>query len=113
MEQLIWPEIEILEGDIVVAKSERGINHPYFKSTNSGGELPFTLFKGRDYATYTDYLDWLKTRAFPENRCGAKELLEKMGLEFYNEIAIALKTNARMVHDNFSIRIINDETNAT
>ena len=73
----------------------------------------FTLFKGRDYATYTDYLDWLKTRAFPENRCGVKELLEKMGLEFYNEIAIAIKTNARMVHDNFSIRIIKDDINAT
>ena len=96
---------EILNGDIVVARNSKE-NPELIESTGTGLELPMNLFYGRDYVRWHEYIDWLKTRAFPEERCGADELLEQMGLKEYNPIKIARITGARMAQDNFSVRHI-------
>lgn len=95
--------IEILNRDTVVARTSKE-NPEYIEIVNDSVEPPMNLFYGRQVIHITEYLDWLKTRAFPEYRCGADKLLEKIGLDKYDPIKIAMITEARMAQDQFSIR---------
>ena len=44
---------------------------------------------------------WAEQRCFPENRVDAEELLAELGLEKYDPLQIVMKTNARLITDNF------------
>ena len=94
--------IQILNGDTVVAEK----NGDYIYNLKTGIEVPATLFptQDTDRVHFTKFYRWLQTRVFPEERCGAKELLEKMNINKYDWYKIVKKTNARLAQDNFSVR---------
>ena len=95
--------IEILNRDTVVARTSKE-NPEYIELTGEDKDEPFSLFYGKQKVHVTEYIDWLKTRAFPEYRCDADILLKKLGLKKYDPIAIATITGARMAQDHFSVR---------
>lgn len=95
--------IEILNRDTVVARTSKE-NPEYIEIIDNTIEPPMNLFYGRQAIHITEYIDWLKTRAFPEYRCGADKLLKQMDLEKYDPIRIATITGARMAQDQFSIK---------
>lgn len=95
--------IEILNRDTVVARTSKE-NPEYIETIVSNKDEPFDLFYGKQKVHITEYINWLKTRAFPEYRCDADNLLKKLGLERYDPIMIATITGARMAQDHFSIR---------
>lgn len=95
--------IEILNRDTVVARTSKE-NPEYIEIIDDTIEPPMNLFYGRQKVHITDYINWLKTRAFPEYRCGADKLLKQMGLDKHDPIKIAMITGARMAQDQFSIR---------
>lgn len=57
------------------------------------------------YPEYDQYLEFLKSRCFPESRDKMKLILRDLGLPFYDPIMIIEKTEGRMAEDNFWIRI--------
>lgn len=54
---------------------------------------------------YEDYVEFLKSRCFPETRDKMKLELKKLGIPFYDPMLIIEKTQGRMAEDEFSIRI--------
>ena len=52
-----------------------------------------------------DYVEFLKSRCFPETRDKMKLELKKLGIPFYDPMLIIEKTQGRMAEDEFSIRI--------
>ena len=54
---------------------------------------------------YSDYIDFLKSRCFPEQRDKMKLLLRDLNLPFYDPFMIIEKTKGRMAEDEFQIEI--------
>lgn len=97
--------IEILNGDTVVARSCED-NTNIIKTLDTGLQVPASLFGNpfKGEVNIIQFFKWLEDRCFPENRCGASELLEELGLEKYDPFRIVRLTNAKLFQDNFSVR---------
>ena len=54
---------------------------------------------------YDDYIEFLKSRCFPEERDKLKLMLRELDLPFYDPFMIIEKTQGRMTEDNFWIKI--------
>lgn len=54
---------------------------------------------------YDDYIEFLKSRCFPEERDKLKLMLRELDLPFYDPFMIVEKTQGRMAEDNFWIKI--------
>lgn len=63
---------------------------------------PFGVLKD---PTYEDYLEFLKSRCFPDTRDKMKIQLEALGIPFYDPMMIIEKTKGRMAEDDFWIQI--------
>lgn len=95
--------IKIYSGETLVAKYNKDTN--MIESTNSGKALPLDLF-GVPFGDKVDmvkFTNWVKKRIFPENRCGADQLIKEMGLEKYEPIKMVRMTNARLASDDYSV----------
>lgn len=55
--------------------------------------------------TYEEYLEFLKSRCFPESRDKLKLELKRLDIPFYDPIMIIEKTQGRMADDDFWIKI--------
>ena len=65
----------------------------------------FRAFGNEEEPDYEEYLDFLKSRCFPESRDKMKLVLQDLGLPFYDPFMIIEKTEGRMAEDKFWIRI--------
>lgn len=65
----------------------------------------YRAFGVNEHPVYSDYVDFLKSRCFPETRDKMKIELEQLGLPFYDPLLIIEKTEGRMADDHFWIRI--------
>lgn len=65
----------------------------------------FQAFGREKQPTYADYLDFLKSRCFPETRDKMKIELQRLGIPFYDPFLIIKKTQGRMAEDDFWIRM--------
>ncbi len=61
-------------------------------------------FGNRTNITYYDVEHLLEERCFPRTRDNCKELLKSGGIDFYDPLTIARKTEGRMSDDNFWLR---------
>ena len=65
----------------------------------------FRAFGVIETPDYGQYVEFLKSRCFPESRDKMKLVLRDLGLPFYDPLMIIEKTEGRMAEDNFWIRI--------
>lgn len=75
------------------------------KIKNYTDNLFFRAFGKEETPDYDAYMEFLRTRCFPENRDKIKLVLKDLGLPFYDPFLIIEKTEGRMAEDNFWIRI--------
>ena len=62
-------------------------------------------FGANDSPGYDDYVEFLKSRCFPESRDKMKLILKDLNLPFYDPLMIIEKTEGRMAEDNFWIAL--------
>lgn len=60
--------------------------------------------------TFDQYIDFLKSRCFPEDRNHLKLYLKELNIPFYEPLLIIEKTNGRMADDDFWIKIERKKT---
>lgn len=98
-------KVYIMNGDVPVAELRED---NCFYRINKDTEAPIDLFGWgnniEDIITEESFQRWMKTRTFPIERCGCKELLDKMGLDKYDELTQAIITKGAMAQDNFWIK---------
>lgn len=68
-------------------------------------QVMFRAFGNELNPTYEEYIDFLKSRTFPETRDKLKLVLKDLDLPFYDTFMIIEKTNGKMAEDDFWIRI--------
>ncbi len=68
-------------------------------------QVMFRAFGNELNPTYEEYVDFLKSRTFPETRDKLKLVLKDLDLPFYDPFMIIEKTNGKMAEDDFWIRI--------
>lgn len=74
-------------------------------------DIPFGLFTKSNIESVQSVWDWFSTeRVFPRERVDCKELLNMLGLDFYDEWAIVKKTGASQMTDPWWLRIEDDWT---
>ena len=76
------------------------------KIANFTRRLQFRAFGAIENPDYDEYLDFLKSRCFPESRDKMKLELERLGLPFYDPLMIIERTEGRMEEDLFHIEIL-------
>jgi len=65
----------------------------------------FRAFGNEEMPDYEEYMEFLKSRCFPESRDKMKLILKDLGLPFYDPFMIIEKTEGRMAEDKFWIRV--------
>jgi len=65
----------------------------------------FRAFGIKEEVSYEEYMDFLKSRCFPETRDKMKLILEDLNLPFYDPYMIICKTEGRMAEDDFWIKV--------
>ena len=75
------------------------------KVKNYADKIMFRAFGIVENPDYDQYLEFLKSRCFPESRDKMKLILKDLELPFYDPILIIEKTEGRMAEDDFWIRI--------
>lgn len=85
---------------IDVNEQERNV-----KVKNYADKIMFRAFGIVENPDYDQYLEFLKSRCFPESRDKMKLILKDLELPFYDPILIIEKTEGRMAGDDFGIRI--------
>lgn len=73
--------------------------------SNYTSNITFRAFGHNASPTYSDYLEFLESRCFPNTRDKIKIELEKLGLPFYDSLMIIEKTSGRMAEDDFWIKV--------
>lgn len=63
--------------------------------------------EGRRRFTGNEVFDWIKDRVIPPGRQNINEVLEQVGIEEYDELAIFLYAKGKFVSDRFWIEEIN------
>lgn len=72
---------------------------------NYTDHVMFRAFGAKEQPDYQDYIEFLKSRCFPESRDKMKLILEDLDLPFYDPFMIVEKTEGRMAEDDFWIKI--------
>lgn len=62
-----------------------------------------TAFGVRDNPTMDDFKNLLQSRCFPKERRDCKQILDMLGVECYDPLAICEKTHGRMEDDFYSM----------
>ena len=75
------------------------------KIINYAEHVMFRAFGSEEHPSYEMYLEFLKSRCFPEERDKMKLILNDLNLPFYDPFMIIEKTEGRMAEDHFWIRI--------
>lgn len=75
---------------------------------NYTDEILDTAFGVNKNPTWKDFEDFLEDRCFPRTRHYMKWILQDLGLQFYDPLAIIRKTNGRMAEDDLWIEIVED-----
>lgn len=65
----------------------------------------YKAFGNNETPTYQEYIEFLKSRCFPEERDHLKLVLKDLNLPFYDPFMIVEKTEGRMAEDDFWIKI--------
>lgn len=73
-------------------------------------DFPFKQFYD-DNISKEELLEWVEERCFPRTRHNAQELLEYLGLEFYDPWAIIEKTHGLIIEDYYWIRFKGEDLN--
>lgn len=68
-------------------------------------QVMFRAFGNLEKPTYDDYINFLKSRSFPETRDKMKLVLKDLGIPFYDPFMIVEKTKGKMAEDDFWIEI--------
>lgn len=84
--------------DVDEAKREVKIN-------NYTNHVMFKAFGVVDNPSYDEYMEFLKSRCFPQSRDKMKLILKDLEIPFYDPLLIIEKTQGRMQEDDFWIRI--------
>lgn len=75
------------------------------KIKNFTKDIHKRAFGTNNIPNYDDYIEFLKSRCFPEERDKLKLMLRELDLPFYDPFMIIEKTQGRMAEDNFWIKI--------
>ncbi len=76
------------------------------KIKNFTDKLAYRAFGSIENPDYGQFIEFVKSRCFPETRDKIKIELEALGLPFYDPISIMEKTAGKMAEDLFSVKII-------
>lgn len=71
--------------------------------------VPLLPFGVREKATVQDFMDFVADRVFPRTRYNCDELLEKMGLQVYDEIEVLRFNHGLCTDDNIWVRFKGEE----
>jgi putative transcriptional regulator len=72
---------------------------------NYTNDVMSKAFGNNEHPSYEDYLEFLKSRCFPETRDKLKLVLADLDLPFYDPFLIIKKTEGRMAEDDYWIKI--------
>lgn len=75
------------------------------KIHNYTNNIMYRAFGVNEKPSYDEYIDFLKSRCFPETRDKLKLVLADLNIPFYDPFMIIEKTEGRMADDDFWIRI--------
>ena len=102
----IWPlRLWYMYGENVCTLIDVNEQEQKVKVKNYTDKIMFRAFGVVEAPDYNQYLEFLKSRCFPESRDKMKLILKDLGLPFYDPILIIEKTEGRMAEDDFWIRI--------
>lgn len=68
--------------------------------------LMFRAFGANEHPEYDDYVEFLKSRCFPETRDKLKLVLKELNIPFYDPLLIIEKTKGKMAEDDFWIEVV-------
>lgn len=74
--------------------------HKKIKIVNRTNDIMKRAFGINDSPTWDDYEEFLENRCFPKTRAMCKTILNRIGIDSYDPIQIAEKTNGRTAEDN-------------
>ena len=98
-------KVYIMNKDIPVAELR---DDNCFHRINKEVEAPIDLFgwaeNEKEVVDENLFQEWMKSRTFPQERCGCKELLEEMGLDRYEALRQAIITKGAMAQDSFWVK---------
>ena len=66
---------------------------------NTTGDIIHRAFGIKAKPTWDDFMEFLEDRCFPRTRAHMRLILEDLGLDFYDPLAIVEKTQGRMAED--------------
>lgn len=66
---------------------------------NETDEMIHRAFGIKAKPTWEDFEEFLESRCFPRTRDGLRMILDDIGLDFYDPLAIVEKTKGRMAED--------------
>lgn len=76
---------------------------------NYTDDLIARAFGVNEDPSFQDYEDFLESRCFPRTRDHLKWVLQDLGLDCYDPLAIVQKTSGRMADDHMWLKIIYEE----
>jgi len=79
------------------------------KIKNYTDRLQYRAFGLKEYPSYMEYLDFLKSRCFPETRDMVKLELKEIGVPYYDPLLIIEKTGGKMAEDHFHIEVLRND----
>lgn len=75
------------------------------KIRNYTEKLQYRAFGPAEHPDYAQFTEFLQSRCFPESRDKMKLELKRLGLPFYDPLAIIEKTGGRMAEDCFRLEV--------
>jgi hypothetical protein len=96
---------------VAIAKLDNNNEQYYELQKNIPTEfIPLGMFKSSNIESGQRIGDWLRKRCFPEDRIGAKELLDEWSIDRYDPRQIIKITRASMVEDGWWIKTNDADT---
>lgn len=76
--------------------------------TNFTNNIMMRAFGRNEHPTYQEYEAFLESRCIPRTRDNLKWHLREIGVDFYDPLAIVLKTKGKMAEDHFWLDVTNE-----
>lgn len=103
---MILYSVKVYEKDKLV--SEIFVNGNSVSFTNYSDDILSLPFGVRDNVTYSDLLEFYEDRCFPRERANCKDVLKRLGLDYYDPELICRKTHG-LQFDDFTWLQFSDE----
>lgn len=100
-------EIFIMRQNTPIVKLFTGVNNMYCELLNDYSKMDEMLIGFKltsNKILVTEAIKWISERIFPRERVDCEDILKNLGLESYDVMSIAEKTNASLMGDDYWVK---------